>query len=67
MFIVVVCDFSVSREVCFTISTDSNCVQINKYAFSGGQDSVENHRKYGANLEVLKFTFSHFTDVFGEQ
>ncbi|CAK9140413.1 unnamed protein product [Ilex paraguariensis] len=29
------------------------CVlMINKYAFSGGQDSVENHRKYGANLEV---------------
>ncbi|XP_022868460.1 tryptophan--tRNA ligase, cytoplasmic isoform X2 [Olea europaea var. sylvestris] len=26
--------------------------KINKYAFSGGQDSVENHRKYGANLEV---------------
>ncbi|GAB4835479.1 hypothetical protein Ancab_000388 [Ancistrocladus abbreviatus] len=24
---------------------------INKYAFSGGQDSIENHRKYGANLE----------------
>lgn len=29
-------------------------VQINRYAFSGGQDSVENHRKYGANLEVLE-------------
>ncbi|GAB4839651.1 hypothetical protein Ancab_029177 [Ancistrocladus abbreviatus] len=26
--------------------------KINKYAFSGGQDSMENHRKYGANLEV---------------
>ncbi|RVW46848.1 Tryptophan--tRNA ligase, cytoplasmic [Vitis vinifera] len=26
--------------------------EINKYAFSGGQDSIENHRKYGANLEV---------------
>lgn len=26
--------------------------KINKYAFSGGQDSIENHRKYGANLEV---------------
>ncbi|KAL5983190.1 hypothetical protein ACLOJK_017274 [Asimina triloba] len=25
---------------------------VNKYAFSGGQDSIENHRKYGANLEV---------------
>ncbi|XP_065867716.1 tryptophan--tRNA ligase, cytoplasmic [Euphorbia lathyris] len=26
--------------------------KINKYAFSGGQDSLEKHRKYGANLEV---------------
>ncbi|KAG8375281.1 hypothetical protein BUALT_Bualt10G0084100 [Buddleja alternifolia] len=26
--------------------------KINRYAFSGGQDSIENHRKYGANLEV---------------
>ncbi|VAI28638.1 unnamed protein product [Triticum turgidum subsp. durum] len=26
--------------------------QVNKYAFSGGQDSVELHRKLGANLEV---------------
>ncbi|KAL9259974.1 Tryptophan--tRNA ligase, cytoplasmic-like protein [Drosera capensis] len=26
--------------------------KIYKYAFSGGQDSIENHRKYGANLEV---------------
>lgn len=26
--------------------------KVNKYAFSGGQDSIEKHRKYGANLEV---------------
>ncbi|KAJ9176951.1 hypothetical protein P3X46_012209 [Hevea brasiliensis] len=26
--------------------------KINKHAFSGGQDSLEKHRKYGANLEV---------------
>ncbi|KAL0372012.1 UNVERIFIED_CONTAM: Tryptophan--tRNA ligase, cytoplasmic [Sesamum calycinum] len=26
--------------------------KVNRYAFSGGQDSIENHRKYGANLEV---------------
>ncbi|MQL99665.1 hypothetical protein Taro_032391, partial [Colocasia esculenta] len=25
---------------------------VNRYAFSGGQDSIELHRKYGANLEV---------------
>ncbi|KAI7747022.1 hypothetical protein M8C21_012674, partial [Ambrosia artemisiifolia] len=34
---------------------------INKYAFSGGQDSVENHRKYGANLEVdIPFKYLSF-------
>ncbi len=26
--------------------------KINKYAFSGGRDTLEEHRKYGANLEV---------------
>ncbi|ONK62325.1 uncharacterized protein A4U43_C07F2730 [Asparagus officinalis] len=26
--------------------------KVNRYAFSGGQDSIEKHRKYGANLEV---------------
>ncbi|PIA65593.1 hypothetical protein AQUCO_00100825v1 [Aquilegia coerulea] len=26
--------------------------KINRHAFSGGQDSLENQRKYGANLEV---------------
>jgi hypothetical protein len=26
--------------------------QVNKYAFSGGQDSIELHRKLGANLDV---------------
>ncbi|KAL6961928.1 tryptophan--tRNA ligase [Sarracenia purpurea var. burkii] len=26
--------------------------KINKYAFSGGQDSIENHRRLGANLEI---------------
>ncbi|CAM8979787.1 hypothetical protein QQ045_000972 [Rhodiola kirilowii] len=26
--------------------------KINKYAFSGGQDSIEKHRELGANLEV---------------
>lgn len=26
--------------------------KINRYAFSGGRDSIELHRKYGANLEV---------------
>ncbi|GKV33220.1 hypothetical protein SLEP1_g41750 [Rubroshorea leprosula] len=26
--------------------------KINKHAFTGGQESIEKHRKYGANLEV---------------
>ncbi|XP_039122799.1 tryptophan--tRNA ligase, cytoplasmic [Dioscorea cayenensis subsp. rotundata] len=26
--------------------------KVNRYAFSGGQDSIEKHRKLGANLEV---------------
>ncbi|CAA6654384.1 unnamed protein product [Spirodela intermedia] len=26
--------------------------KVNRYAFSGGRDSIELHRKYGANLEV---------------
>ncbi|KAI3796886.1 hypothetical protein L1987_39573 [Smallanthus sonchifolius] len=35
--------------------------KVNKYAFSGGQDSVENHRKYGANLAVdIPFKFLSF-------
>jgi len=31
--------------------------QVNKYAFSGGQDSIELHRKLGANLDVSLFPF----------
>ncbi|KAJ0702412.1 putative tryptophan--tRNA ligase [Helianthus annuus] len=35
--------------------------KVNKYAFSGGQDSIENHRKYGANLEVdIPFKYLSF-------
>jgi tryptophanyl-tRNA synthetase len=26
--------------------------KINKYAFSGGRDTVEEHRQYGGNTEV---------------
>ncbi|KAF7064055.1 hypothetical protein CFC21_070482 [Triticum aestivum] len=35
-----------------TDSTKDIKTKVNKYAFSGGQDSVELHRKLGANLEV---------------
>ncbi|MCD7471427.1 hypothetical protein HAX54_011868 [Datura stramonium] len=35
--------------------------KINRYAFSGGQDSIELHRKYGANLEVdIPFKYLSF-------
>ncbi|KAH7543403.1 hypothetical protein FEM48_Zijuj02G0180300 [Ziziphus jujuba var. spinosa] len=41
--------------------------RINKYAFSGGQDSIEKHRQLGANLEVdipVKYlSFFHDDDV----
>lgn len=32
--------------------TWNNDLQINKHAFSGGKDTVEEHRKYGGNAEV---------------
>ncbi|XBI79283.1 hypothetical protein VPH35_088799 [Triticum aestivum] len=38
-----------------TDSTKDIKTKVNKYAFSGGQDSVELHRKLGANLEVHRF------------
>ena len=27
-------------------------MQVNKYAFSGGRDTVEDHRKYGGDVTV---------------
>lgn len=30
----------------------SNYLQVNKHAFSGGKDTVEEHRKYGGNPDV---------------
>lgn len=27
-------------------------LQVNKYAFSGGKDTIEEHRQYGGNTEV---------------
>lgn len=32
----------------------NNKLQVNKYAFSGGQDTKEKQMMYGANLEVQK-------------
>nr|XP_057947456.1 tryptophan--tRNA ligase, cytoplasmic [Doryrhamphus excisus] len=35
--------------------------KINKYAFSGGKDTVEEHRKYGGNVEVdVSFMYLSF-------
>ena len=34
------------------VVTVISCSQINKYAFSGGRDTVEEHRKLGGNTEV---------------
>lgn len=28
------------------------CLQINKHAFSGGKDTVEEHRQFGGNADV---------------
>ena len=33
---------------CFTVFV----FQVNKYAFSGGRDTVEDHRKYGGDITV---------------
>lgn len=33
---------------CFTVFV----IQVNKYAFSGGRDTVEDHRKYGGDITV---------------
>lgn len=30
----------------------SSCFQVNKYAFSGGRDTAEEHKKYGGNCDV---------------
>jgi len=36
-------------------------VQINKHAFSGGQDTLEKQRQLGANLEVdIPYQYLHF-------
>nr|XP_016513657.1 PREDICTED: tryptophan--tRNA ligase, cytoplasmic-like [Nicotiana tabacum] len=43
---------NLSRQSRINDPLNCNYVQINRYAFSGGQDSIELHRKYGANLEV---------------
>lgn len=29
-----------------------SCFQVNKHAFSGGKDTIEEHREYGGNPDV---------------
>jgi tryptophanyl-tRNA synthetase len=37
------------------------CPQITKYAFSGGQDTLEEHRKKGGNCDVdVSFQYLRF-------
>lgn len=38
-------------HVCISVSW-IYCLQVNKHAFSGGKDTVEEHRKYGGNPDV---------------
>ena len=40
------------KRKCLSQSILFRLVQINKYAFSGGKDSVEEHRKLGGDTEV---------------
>ncbi|KAL3692075.1 hypothetical protein R1sor_005726 [Riccia sorocarpa] len=41
-----------STAIYVTDTPEEIKTKINRYAFSGGGDTVENHRKYGANLEI---------------
>lgn len=34
------------------IISSYSLLQVNKYAFSGGRDTVEDHRKYGGDITV---------------
>ncbi len=40
------------RAILLTDSPSEVKKKINKYAFSGGRDTIEEHRKYGGNVEV---------------
>ena len=39
-------------------------LQINRYAFSGGQDLIEKLRQLGANLELLRFFFIPCANIY---
>lgn len=40
------------KVILLTDSPNEVKTKINKYAFSGGRDTIEEHRKYGGNVEV---------------
>ena len=48
------CSFGTKKKVMNIIiaGVSSLSTQINKYAFSGGQDTVEEHRRLGGNIDV---------------
>ena len=41
-----------TSSIYLTDTLDQIKQKINKYAFSGGRDTKEEHRKYGGNTEV---------------
>jgi len=43
---------SCRRELCHVALPSFCSSQVNKYAFSGGRDTVEEHRRLGGNTEV---------------
>ena len=36
----------------FCLKAQLSLLQVNKYAFSGGRDTVEDHQKYGGDVTV---------------
>nr|GEZ83885.1 tryptophan--tRNA ligase, cytoplasmic [Tanacetum cinerariifolium]GEZ83896.1 tryptophan--tRNA ligase, cytoplasmic [Tanacetum cinerariifolium] len=50
-----------NSAICVTDSKNDITEKVNKHAFSGGKDSIKDHRKYGANLEVdIPFKYLSF-------
>lgn len=41
-----------NKAILMTDTPEQVAKKINKYAFSGGRDTIEEHRKYGGNVEI---------------
>lgn len=41
-----------SRRAARTPALCVSCWQVNKHAFSGGRDTIEEHRQFGGNCDV---------------